>query len=136
MRSVDYLMFSLWHCKLYVVINAVNLWPLMAVVIGSWAQVELISTLENSTKTLQRLYKDSIKTLQILYKNSTNTLQILYKYSTNTLQILYKDSTNLSRVRHYYNGNYCSLLENTCLRTMDCLHCGLKAFSDCAYIYA
>ena len=27
-------------------------------------------------------------------------------------------------------------LENTCLRTMDCLLCGLKAFSDCAYIYA
>ena len=28
------------------------------------------------------------------------------------------------------------LLKNTCLRTMECLHCELKAFSDCAYIYA
>ena len=27
-------------------------------------------------------------------------------------------------------------LKNTCLRTMECLHCELKAFSDCAYIYA
>ena len=27
-------------------------------------------------------------------------------------------------------------LKNTCLRTMECLHCELKAFLDCAYIYA
>ena len=27
-------------------------------------------------------------------------------------------------------------LKNTCLRMMECLHCELKAFSDCAYIYA
>ena len=27
-------------------------------------------------------------------------------------------------------------LKNTCLRTMECLHCELKAFSDYAYIYA
>ena len=27
-------------------------------------------------------------------------------------------------------------LKNTCLRTMECLHCELKAFSDCACIYA
>ena len=27
-------------------------------------------------------------------------------------------------------------LKNTCLRMMECLDCELKAFSDCAYIYA
>ena len=27
-------------------------------------------------------------------------------------------------------------LKNMCLRMMECLHCELKAFSDCAYIYA
>ena len=74
----------------------------MAVVIGSWAQVELISTLENSTKTLQRLYKDSIKTLQILYKNSTNTLLILYKYSTKTLQIwVESDIITMATIAHF-----------------------------------
>ena len=39
--------------------------------------------------------------------------------------------------------DFCSLaaiifhfLKNMCLRTMECLHCELKAFLDCAYIYA
>ena len=27
-------------------------------------------------------------------------------------------------------------LKNTCLRMMECLHCELKAFLDCAYIHA
>ena len=37
----------------------------------------------------------------------------------------------------FFRGGYCSLFEkHTCLRTMECLHCKLKAFSDCAYIYA
>ena len=36
----------------------------------------------------------------------------------------------------FFRGVIVHFLKNTCLRTMECLHCELKAFSDCAYIYA
>ena len=37
---------------------------------------------------------------------------------------------------NFFRGVIVHFLKNTCLRTMECLHCELKAFSDCAYIYA
>ena len=36
----------------------------------------------------------------------------------------------------FFRGVIVHFLKNMCLRTMECLHCELKAFSDCAYIYA
>ena len=35
----------------------------------------------------------------------------------------------------FFRGVIVHFLKNTCLRTMECLHCELKAFSECAYIY-
>ena len=37
---------------------------------------------------------------------------------------------------NFFRGVIVHFLKNTCLRTMECLHWELKAFSDCAYIYA
>ena len=37
---------------------------------------------------------------------------------------------------NFFRGVIVHFLKNTCLRTMECLHCELKAFSDCAYIHA
>ena len=36
----------------------------------------------------------------------------------------------------FQGGVIVHFLKNTCLRTMECLHCELKAFSDCTYIHA